>query len=48
MVAARTADARRRGFRYLTVDARETSRPILERLGFEPVAKLTAWRLGGP
>jgi GNAT superfamily N-acetyltransferase len=48
MVAARTAEARRRGYRYLTVDARETSRPILERLGFQPVAMLTAWRLAGP
>ena len=29
LVAARAIEARRRGHRYLTVDARETSRPIL-------------------
>jgi GNAT superfamily N-acetyltransferase len=45
LVAARAPEARRRGARYLTVDARETSRPILERLGFEPVSQLTDWRL---
>jgi GNAT superfamily N-acetyltransferase len=47
LVAARAAQARRRGHRYLTVDARETSRPILERLGFEPLATIHAWTLGG-
>jgi GNAT superfamily N-acetyltransferase len=45
LVAARAEEARRRGYRTLIVDARETSRPILQRLGFEPVAQLTAWRL---
>src|ERR1700730_18325443 len=30
LVAARAAEARRLGYRYLTVDARHTSRPILE------------------
>jgi GNAT superfamily N-acetyltransferase len=45
LVAARSAEARRRGHRYLTVDARETSRPILQRLGFEPLAQIVAWTL---
>ena len=45
LVGARAAEARRRGYRYLTVDARPTSRPILERLGFEPVAEIAAWWL---
>ena len=38
LVAARARDARRLGARYLIVDALPTSRPILERLGFEHVA----------
>ncbi|HEX3916731.1 MAG TPA: GNAT family N-acetyltransferase [Caulobacteraceae bacterium] len=45
LVAARVREARERGYRYLTVDARPTSRPILLRLGFEAVSELTAWRL---
>jgi hypothetical protein len=45
LVAARAAEARRRGFRTLIVDARETSRPILQRLGFQPIVPLTPWRL---
>ena len=45
LVGARAEEARRRGYRYLTVDARSTSRPILLRLGFEPISELTAWRL---
>ncbi len=45
LVAARAAEARRRGVRYLTVDARETSRPILERLGFQPLATVRGWTL---
>jgi len=43
LVAARADEARRRGVRYLTVDARETSRPILERLGFTPLATIRGW-----
>jgi len=43
LVAARAAEARAGGFRYLTVDARQTSRPILERLGFEPLATIRGW-----
>jgi GNAT superfamily N-acetyltransferase len=46
LVAARAAEARRRGHRYLTVDARETSRPILQRLGFEALATVRGWTLG--
>jgi ribosomal protein S18 acetylase RimI-like enzyme len=45
LVAARAAEARRRGHRYLTVDARETSRPILQRIGFEPLSTIRAWTL---
>ncbi len=45
LVAARAAEARRRGHRFLTVDARETSRPILERIGFEPLTKVRDWTL---
>jgi GNAT superfamily N-acetyltransferase len=43
LVAARAGEARRRGHRYLTVDARETSRPILQRLGFEVLATVRGW-----
>jgi len=45
LVAARAAEARRRGHRYLTVDARETSRPILQRIGFEPLTTIRDWTL---
>ncbi|HVN01848.1 MAG TPA: GNAT family N-acetyltransferase [Caulobacteraceae bacterium] len=45
LVAARAAEARRRGHRFLTVDARETSRPILERLGFQPLDVIRDWVL---
>jgi GNAT superfamily N-acetyltransferase len=34
MVAARARDAAAAGVRYLSVDARPTSRPILEKIGF--------------
>jgi GNAT superfamily N-acetyltransferase len=45
LVARRADEARRRGFRYLTTDARETSRPILERVGFVPLTAITGWVL---
>ena len=45
LVAARATEARRRGHRFLTVDARETSRPILERLGFRPLDTIRDWVL---
>ena len=37
LVAHRARAAVARGYRYLQVDAMATSRPILERLGFEPM-----------
>ena len=40
-VAYRANLAERRGFRYLQTDASDDSRPILERLGFVPVATTT-------
>lgn len=45
LVGARAEIARRRGFRYLSVEARATSRPTLERLGFEPLDSVTGWVL---
>jgi GNAT superfamily N-acetyltransferase len=45
LVAARATLARSRGYRFLTVDARETSRPILERLGFVPLTTTRGWVL---
>lgn len=43
LVAYRAALAAERGYRYLQVDALPTSRPILERLGFQPVASTTPY-----
>jgi hypothetical protein len=43
LVALRARAARERGFRYLTVDARDTSLPILQRLGFVPLTTVTDW-----
>jgi len=43
LVRARVEVARSRGFRYLTVDALPTSRPILERVGFVPLSSMTGW-----
>ncbi len=45
LVAARAEEALRRGYRYLRVDARETSRPILERLGFIALTSVMEWKL---
>jgi len=45
LVGARADEAWRRGYRYLRVDARATSRPILERLGFVALARVVEWRL---
>jgi len=46
LVAARIAEARQRGARYAMVEARDTSRPILERLGFVSFTTVTGylWR----
>jgi ribosomal protein S18 acetylase RimI-like enzyme len=43
LVAARAAEARARGLKYLASDARETSRPILQRLGFAPAGRAQMW-----
>jgi hypothetical protein len=50
LVAVRAQEARQRGFRYLTADARNTSRPILERLGLKVMTFATAmhWRASFP
>lgn len=45
LVRARADLAKRRGYRFLTVDARDTSRPILTRLGFLPIATTRPWIL---
>jgi GNAT superfamily N-acetyltransferase len=45
LVAARAKEAKRWGCRYLATDARETSRPILQNLGFICAAKETTWVL---
>ena len=42
VLAARVREACERGARYLTVDARDTSRPILERHGFQRLTTATA------
>jgi GNAT superfamily N-acetyltransferase len=48
MVHARASEARAQGYRYLTVEARETSRPILQRLGFVPLTSVVGWILRPP
>jgi GNAT superfamily N-acetyltransferase len=45
LVAERAREARCSGYRYLRVDARDTSRPILERLGFVSLTTVTGWFL---
>jgi GNAT superfamily N-acetyltransferase len=45
LVAERAKEAKRRGCRYLITDARETSRPILENLGFMGAASEITWVL---
>jgi GNAT superfamily N-acetyltransferase len=45
LVEARAQEAVRRGIRYLTVDAEETSRPILQRLGFQALATVRGWEI---
>jgi GNAT superfamily N-acetyltransferase len=45
LVAVRAAEAQAKGRRFLFCDARATSRPILERLGFVALTKLTGWIL---
>ncbi|HEX9514884.1 MAG TPA: GNAT family N-acetyltransferase [Streptosporangiaceae bacterium] len=43
LVRYRAELAAGRGFKYLTVDASEQSRPILERIGFERLAVTTPY-----
>jgi GNAT superfamily N-acetyltransferase len=43
LVGHRARLARERGYRYLQVDALPTSRPILQRMGFCPLAETTPW-----
>jgi hypothetical protein len=45
LVHARAEEAGRQGLRYLSTEARETSRPILERLGFTAAAREVTWVL---
>jgi GNAT superfamily N-acetyltransferase len=45
LVAVRIDEARRRAHAYMAVDAADTSRPILERLGFFPITTVTGWKL---
>jgi GNAT superfamily N-acetyltransferase len=48
LVAYRARLAAERGYRYLTVDASPDSRPILERLGFTPLAVTTPYLMRHP
>jgi GNAT superfamily N-acetyltransferase len=43
LVETRAELARRRGYRFLTVEALETSRPILARWGFRRLDTVTGW-----
>jgi len=45
LIAERVRLARERGYAYLTVDARDTSWPIIERLGFRALTTIHAWTL---
>jgi GNAT superfamily N-acetyltransferase len=45
LVTTRVEEARRRAHAYMAVDAADTSRPILERLGFCPITPVTGWKL---
>ena len=45
LVMERARAARQAGYRYLRVDARDTSRPILARLGFTALTSVTEWVL---
>jgi GNAT superfamily N-acetyltransferase len=45
LVGARAQEAKRWGCSYLATEARETSRPILQNLGFIPAASETTWVL---
>jgi GNAT superfamily N-acetyltransferase len=44
LLAVRGREARDKGYRFLTVDASEMSRPILEKHGFEKIATTTPYK----
>jgi GNAT superfamily N-acetyltransferase len=48
LLNARLEEARQRGYRYLTVDARDMSRPILEKRGFRLLTHATACNWARP
>lgn len=48
LVHSRAERARRSGYRFLTVDARASSRPILKRLGFVALSGIQGWLQPGP
>lgn len=45
LIKAREVMARDLGLKYLSTEAQESSRPILQKLGFIPLAKETTWVL---
>lgn len=48
LVQSRAQEAAARGYGYVITEARETSRPILERLGFAPLTTVQGWVLEAP
>ena len=48
LVELRASVARECGYRYLTVDAADTSLPILRRMGFVPLTTITTWTWRAP
>jgi GNAT superfamily N-acetyltransferase len=48
LLAVRVQEARARGYRYLTIDAGDMSRPIVERHGFRLLAHATACEWNPP
>jgi hypothetical protein len=45
LVVERAREAKRRGLRYLSTEAREISKPILQNLGFVAAAREVTWVL---
>jgi hypothetical protein len=45
LVVERAREAGRRDLRYLSTEARETSKPILQNLGFVSAGKEVTWML---
>ncbi|MEH6677288.1 GNAT family N-acetyltransferase [Phenylobacterium sp.] len=48
LVQSRAREAAARGYGYVITEALETSRPILERLGFAPLTTVQGWVLEAP